>query len=447
MPENNPLDPNSINAMATPVNSAEAYANLGRLQSQQEQWQAAIANYRHAIEFNPNCSWYYHHLADIFLKQEQWQEAMINYRQAIELNPNFSWSYHNLGNALLKLKSWEEAIQVYRQAIQLNPEFYWSYCNLGDGLVQQKKWELAIIEYWKSLVILHQTTQAQDFVIIATKLGETLDSYLPETIDQAIAYYQQVTQNHQQYPEYKIIINFLRNYQDKWVKIADFFLYKHWIKAALILYSMVVKVNPDDQEIIKKFKSVYQKKADLEKMINLQHQQIQQNSEKWSKYDDAIAAEQTVNHYDYPVAVNQKNRQYLFSTDINFDLDQLDQLFEAVGWMTRSHEQMKIALEHSFLVVTLWFIKDTNKQLIGFTRAISDQVYNATLWDVVIHPDFQSQGLGKALIQYTLEKLRQQNIENITLFAGSKAVNFYHHLGFITDPNGIKGMFWVSPCI
>ncbi|MFM6399483.1 MAG: tetratricopeptide repeat protein, partial [Planktothrix sp.] len=92
MPENNPLDPNSINAMATPVKSAEAYANLGRLQSQQEQWQAAIANYRHAIELNPNCSWYYHHLADIFLKQEQWQEAMINYRQAIELNPNFSWS-------------------------------------------------------------------------------------------------------------------------------------------------------------------------------------------------------------------------------------------------------------------------------------------------------------------------------------------------------------------
>ncbi|WP_231505885.1 hypothetical protein [Planktothrix serta] len=25
--------------------------------------------------------------------------------------------------------------------------------------------------------------------------------------------------------------------------------------------------------------------------------------------------------------------------------------------------------------------------------------------------------------------------------AGSKAVNFYHYLGFMTDPNGIKGMF------
>ncbi len=445
MPENNPSNQNSINAMANSVKSAESYANLGRLQSQQEQWQAAIANYRHAIELNPHCSWYYHYLADILLKQEQWQDAIINYREAIALNPDFSWSYHNLGNALLKLQSWEEAIQVYQKAIQLNPEFYWSYCNLGDGLVKQKKWELAIIQYWNSLVILHQTTQEQDFVIVATKLGETLESYLPETVDQAIAYYQQITQNHQQYAEYKNIIYFLNNYQNKWVKIADFFFDKHWTKAALILYSMVVKVYPDDQEIIKKIKRVYQKKADLEKTIYLQHQNIQKNSEKWSKYDDAIADEDTVNSYYYPLAVNQKNQQYLFSTDINFDLNQLDQLFEAVGWMTRSHEPMKIALEHSFLVVTLWFIKDNNKRLIGFTRAVSDHVYNATLWDVVIHPNFQSQGLGKALIQYTLEKLRQRNIENITLFAGSKAVNFYHHLGFITDPNGIKGMFWVSP--
>lgn len=64
---------------------------------------------------------------------------------------------------------------------------------------------------------------------------------------------------------------------------------------------------------------------------------------------------------------------------------------------------------------------------------------------MVIHPSFQNQGLGKSLIRYTLEQLQLQNIENITLFAGNKAVNFYHSLGFITDPNGIKGMFWVSP--
>ena len=137
------------------------------------------------------------------------------------------------------------------------------------------------------------------------------------------------------------------------------------------------------------------------------------------------------------------SEQVIFSTDRNLDLNQLNELFELVGWFVRPHDQMKIALEHSFLVVSVWYVTAHQKQLIGFTRAISDHVFNATLWDVVIHPNFQNQGLGKTLIQYTLDQLHQKNIDNITLFAGAKAVNFYHHLGFIADPNGVKGMVWI----
>ena len=444
MPQEDPLKPDSLNVMARDVKSAESYANLGRLHDQQEQWQAAIANYRQAIQLNPHCSWFYHHLADVFLKQEQWQDAIINYRHAIKLNPNFSWSYHNLGNGLLKLKHWEEAVHVYRQAIQLNPYFHWSYCNLADVLFQQKKWNLAIINYWKSLVILHQTNQEQDFVLIATKLGETLEYHLPEKFDLAIAHYQKVIQNQQQYPEYQSIVQFLSQNQSVWLKIADFFQQKHLINAALILYKMAVEFYPDQIVISEKFNDLLQKKNDLEAAIHLQHQNIDKKSQKWSKYDQGLTTDISVDNFDIPLATYQQLEEYIFSTDIDFDLDQLDQLFEAVNWMTRDHEHMKIALEHSFLVVTLWFITPTQKQLIGFTRAVSDHVYNATLWDVVIHPSFQSQGLGKSLIQYTLEQLQLQNIENITLFAGNKAVNFYHSLGFITDPNGIKGMFWVS---
>ncbi|HAO11703.1 MAG TPA: GNAT family N-acetyltransferase [Planktothrix sp. UBA8407] len=202
---------------------------------------------------------------------------------------------------------------------------------------------------------------------------------------------------------------------------------------------------PNQISISEKFNTLLKKKTDLETSINLQHQNIDQNPQKWSKYDDVITTNISSNNFNIPLATHQQLEQFIFSTDINFDLNQLDKLFEAVSWMTRDHENMKIALKHSFLVVTLWFVTPTQKQLIGFTRAVSDHVYNATLWDVVIHPNFQNQGLGKSLIQYTLEQLQLQHIENITLFAGSKAVNFYHNLGFITDPNGIKGMFWVSP--
>lgn len=61
---------------------------------------------------------------------------------------------------------------------------------------------------------------------------------------------------------------------------------------------------------------------------------------------------------------------------------------------------------------------------------------------MVVHPRFQSQGMGKALMKYMIKKLRGEDISNITLFADPQVVDFYRRLGFVLDPEGIKGMFW-----
>ena len=60
----------------------------------------------------------------------------------------------------------------------------------------------------------------------------------------------------------------------------------------------------------------------------------------------------------------------------------------------------------------------------------------------MIHPDFQGQGLGKALMKQLVKKLRSEDISNVTLFADPQVVSFYERLGFTPDPEGIKGMFW-----
>lgn len=62
--------------------------------------------------------------------------------------------------------------------------------------------------------------------------------------------------------------------------------------------------------------------------------------------------------------------------------------------------------------------------------------------DVLIDPEYQGQGLGKALVEQLVRTLLRQDIGNITLFADSKVVDFYQRLGFAADPEGIKGMFW-----
>jgi len=134
--------------------------------------------------------------------------------------------------------------------------------------------------------------------------------------------------------------------------------------------------------------------------------------------------------------------QIVFSTEKDIDFYELEELCDRVGWARRPLRKVKKAIEHSFLVVSMWEVQGKKRRLIGFARATSDHAFNATIWDVVVDPKFQSQGLGKALMKYAIAQLRGADISNITLFADPQVVKFYQRLGFILDPEGIKGMFW-----
>lgn len=132
----------------------------------------------------------------------------------------------------------------------------------------------------------------------------------------------------------------------------------------------------------------------------------------------------------------------VLSTDREIDLYELEELCDAVGWSRRPLRKVRKALQHSFLVVSMWEVRGNRRRLIGFARATSDWAFNATIWDVVVHPDVQGKGLGKAMMKFMIKKLRSEDISNITLFADPHVIDFYRRLGFLLDPEGIKGMFW-----
>lgn len=141
-------------------------------------------------------------------------------------------------------------------------------------------------------------------------------------------------------------------------------------------------------------------------------------------------------------SADERGGRILFSTDREIDLYELEELCDAVGWARRPIRKVRKAIQHSFLVVSMWEQRGNRRRLIGFSRATSDHAFNATIWDVVVHPDYQGRGLGKVLMKHLIKKLRSEDISNVTLFADPHVVDFYRTLGFMPDPEGIKGMFW-----
>ena len=169
----------------------------------------------------------------------------------------------------------------------------------------------------------------------------------------------------------------------------------------------------------------------------------------WKKLftnSDAVATSKTTEFNGEVLRVNgsatSTETEIVFSTDRDLDLYELEELCDRVGWARRPLRKVKKAIQHSFLVVSMWEIKGKKRRLIGFARATSDHAFNATIWDVVVDPRYQNRGLGKAMMQYTIQKLRSADISNITLFADPQVVDFYRRLSFMVDPEGIKGMFW-----
>ncbi|XP_075491679.1 histone acetyltransferase TAP1-like [Primulina tabacum] len=141
--------------------------------------------------------------------------------------------------------------------------------------------------------------------------------------------------------------------------------------------------------------------------------------------------------------------QIIFSSGGSVDVYDLQALCDKVGWPRRPLSKLAAALRNSYMVATLHSVSKSageegkeQKKLIGMARATSDHAFNATIWDVLVDPSYQGQGLGKALIEKLVRSLLQRDIGNISLFADSRVVEFYRSLGFEPDPDGIKGMFW-----
>lgn len=105
----------------------------------------------------------------------------------------------------------------------------------------------------------------------------------------------------------------------------------------------------------------------------------------------------------------------------------LQRLLNYAPWARdRSPEGIRLMLENTDYHFSVW----DGASLIGFARVLTDRVYRATLWDVVIHPDYQNRGAGEELMKRILSHPVLSTVERFWLNTRDK-FGFYEKFGFV----------------
>lgn len=69
-------------------------------------------------------------------------------------------------------------------------------------------------------------------------------------------------------------------------------------------------------------------------------------------------------------------------------------------------------------------------QLVGMCRAMWDGGIMAFVRSVVVHPDYQRQGIGKRLLELLMGELERLEVEHVSLWATAGTEHFYEQFGF-----------------
>jgi ribosomal protein S18 acetylase RimI-like enzyme len=125
-----------------------------------------------------------------------------------------------------------------------------------------------------------------------------------------------------------------------------------------------------------------------------------------------------------------------FSERKDFDPSLLVRLFRCAPWAaTRTPRDITDMLKHTDLAISAW----DGPRLIGFGRVLTDYVYRASIWDVVVDTQYQGQDIGTQIMEQILQHPSLARVEKFWLCTRDKQA-FYEKLGFSSREQ--TGMVW-----
>lgn len=80
----------------------------------------------------------------IYFQQGQYNQALAQYKRAMDLDPNYYPAYYNLGLAYMQVKKFDLAAETLKRAITLEPKSGTAFLNLGVSYNQLGKYDEAL---------------------------------------------------------------------------------------------------------------------------------------------------------------------------------------------------------------------------------------------------------------------------------------------------------------
>jgi tetratricopeptide (TPR) repeat protein len=111
----------------------------------------AVAEYRKAIELDPQDPRPHFNLGNALYDQRKVAEAAAEYRLALDRDPRYAPAHAGLGNALYSQGKRVEASASFRRATELDPTSAPAYSNLGVTLREEGKLGEAIAAYRRAI--------------------------------------------------------------------------------------------------------------------------------------------------------------------------------------------------------------------------------------------------------------------------------------------------------
>jgi predicted GNAT family N-acyltransferase len=119
-------------------------------------------------------------------------------------------------------------------------------------------------------------------------------------------------------------------------------------------------------------------------------------------------------------------------------IEQLHALYQNESWSKgRTLEETRQGVEGSTLCIAL---ADEEDNLAAFCRILSDGIFKALVFDVIVDEKYRGEGLGKQLVALAKSHPALARVKHLELYCLPELESFYARHGFTTEVNNMRLM-------